>query len=246
MKTVSRGILAVAGVVTGFFTLIFLFQFNRYLSPALAGNLLSLGMAAFYAVTTYAGAVITVLAFKPSATVAKYLSGVGAAITAGFMLSALYLFTVDLASGMMVLVIMVGQAVIVAVVYVGAVMRAESSDSESVSETTHTTESSESQNPMSESDSETDVTEPESTEDNTEPAGQPDTTRDSDLYSGRDIDWWSGAQIFVGATIFLIAIPITVKSPVGVPILLVGLALIPSVRAWSIETLGRSDTGNAD
>jgi Flp pilus assembly protein TadB len=175
--------------------------------------------------------------------VAKYLSGVGVVVTVGFVLSALYLFTVDLASGMMVLIITVGQAVVVGLVYTGAVVSAGSSDSVSGSDTTLATDSSETQEPRSEPDPEPEsvATGDENIEDHTESAGTPDTTQDPESPSGQDIDWWDGAQIFIGATIFLIGIPITVQSPIGVLILLVGLALIPRIRAWSMETLGRSN-----
>ncbi|WP_277540104.1 hypothetical protein [Haloarcula laminariae] len=246
MKTASRGFLAFTGFVTGFLTLVFLFQFNRYLTPALTGDQLSLGMAAIYAVMAYAGTVVTILAFKPSVVVAKYMSGVGVAVTAGFVLSALYLFTVDLASGMMLLIITMGQAVVVGVVYVGAVSRRGSSDSEPENDTTPAMESSEPQKPREKLDSEPESvvpeTESENSEKETESVAQPDITQNTEISSERDIDWWGWAQIIVGATIFVIGIPITVQSPVGVPILLIGLALIPRVRAWSIETLGRSDT----
>lgn len=244
MRAVYRGILAVAGFVTGFLTLVFFFQFNRYLSPALAGDQLSLGMAAVYAVMTYAGVAVTVLAFKPSVTVAKYLSGVGGAVTAGFVLSALYLFTFDLASGMMVAIITVGQAVVVGVVYAGAVALAGRSDSESESDTTPPSESESktaAPNPLQEP-SHTETESIENYTDATEPADTTKTGPDTVPPSRRDIDWWGGTQIFAGVAIFLIGIPITIQSPVGVPILLIGLALIPRIRGWSMETLGRSST----
>jgi len=246
MKTVSRGILAVAGAVTGFLTLVFLFQFNRYLNPALAGDQLSLGMATIYAVMTYGGTVVTILAFKPSVTVAKYLSGVGVAVTAGFVLSALYLFTVDIASGIMVLFITVGQAVAVGVVYAGALARAGSSGSGSESDSALDTNPSKIREQRSKPDSEPNsaAVESDNIEAHTESTGTPESHNDipSESGTGQDIDWRSGAQIFSGVAIFLIGIPITIQSPVGVPILLIGLALIPRVRGWSMETLGRSST----
>lgn len=246
MKTVSRGILAGSGFVTGWLTLVFLFQFNRYLGPALAGDQLSLGMAAIFAVMTYAGAVITVLAFKPSVSVAKYLSGVGGVVTAGFVLSALYLLTTDLASGIMLVIVTMGQVLAVGIVYAGAVIRSDSSDSESESDTTPATDPSETQEPQSEPGPEPESTpvEPDSIDVHTKSTATPEShnTTSSESGTGRDIDWRSGGQIFAGIAIFLIGIPITIQSPVGVPILLIGLALIPRVRSWSMEILGRSST----
>lgn len=248
MKAVSRGILIVLGLVTGFFTLVFIFQFIRYLNIALVGDQLSIGMAAVYAVMTYAGVVVTILAFKPSTEVAKYLSGVGAVVTVGFAFSSLYLLIVDLASGMMILIITAGQVVVVGAVYVGAVIRSKSSYSESKTDSTHPTESSEVQESQSESDTNTDsnsvAAESDSMKRETQSKSNSelDTDASSGLKTGRDINWKGSVQIFAGVAIFLVGIPITIQSPVGVPILLIGLGLIPRIRSWSIKTLDNSNS----
>lgn len=231
MKPVSRGILAVIGFITGFLSLVFLFQTNRYLGRALAGDELSLGIFGIYLIMSYVGVSITVLAFKPNVTVAKYLSGAGVGVGVLLLLVGVYLFTTNISSGMMLLIFTGVQFTAAGIIYAVAHVRGDS-DGEPDPE-------SDPVSPESEPGPKPEPTEP--VDDHTLPR-EPADTSDSEQDTGRNIDWWGAAQIFAGVTVFLIGIPITVQSPVGVPILLIGLALIPRVRTWSMATLGRSET----
>jgi len=117
MGSGTRGILAVVGLVVGFLTIVFVSQFFRYLTPALTGDSLSLGMAGTYGVLTFAGTAVAILSFKPSRGMARYMSGVGAAVTGLYVLAGAYLLSIDLSAGMLVLVITTGNIIATAVLY---------------------------------------------------------------------------------------------------------------------------------
>jgi len=136
MSSVKRGILAVVGLVVGFLTLVFVSQFFRYLTPALAGDSLSLGMAGTYGVLTFSGTSIAILSFKPSRDVARYMSGAGAAVTGLYVLTGAYLLIVDLSAGMLVLIITTGNIIATAVLYAIATGGGSTSDSETDPKTT--------------------------------------------------------------------------------------------------------------
>lgn len=246
MKSVSRGLLAVVGFVFGFLTLVFIFQLDKYLQLALIGDEMSLAMAGVYVILSYTGAILTVLSFKPKATVAKYLGGVGVGIGGLFLLSGFYLFSTDTSSSILLAIYAGVQGSIGAGIYAAGRARGKNGESDSESETTstepesHETDST-STNPDPDTASDESAVEPETPSQN-EPREREDTP-DSSSDSSRDIDWWTAVQIFAGAAIFLIGIPLTIQSPVGVPILLFGLALIPRIRNWEMETLGGSETG---
>lgn len=256
MGSGKRGALAVVGIIVGFLTLVFVSQMFRYMTPALYGDQLSLGMWGIYVVLTYCGATVSLWSFIPRVSVGKYLGGAGGAVAAALVLLSLYLFvTGGIASGMMLLIITVGQIIAAGVVYV--VAQSWDSDSASESDSAPSTEPSPERDHESgtelerESHSEpnpepaTTRVEPENTPNSpsesrehtdTDPAPHPET----DSNSGWDIDWRTGGQLFAGVTLIIIGIPITVASPVGVPILVLGFALIPRVRSWSMRKLGRS------
>jgi hypothetical protein len=259
MGSAKRGALAVLGIVSGFLTLVFLSQMFRYMTPALYGDQMSLGMWGIYVVLTYTGASVAIVSFMPRTTTAKYLGGAGGAVAAGLVLTSLYLFTIDLASGMMLLIITGGQVTVAGLVYGIAVSRENDRDSSvSEPEPTHTSEpESESEResgPSSEPTVEQVEPEPEPEPENTHNARdasdtqgshpESNTATDTETGTGRSIDWRTGGQIFAGVVVFLIGIPITVASPIGVPLLVLGLALIPHVRSWSMQKLGRSSTAD--
>lgn len=237
MKSVSRGLLAVVGIVGGFFTLVFLTQTARYLPPALAGHDISIGMSGFYLILSYFGTTVTVLSFIPKTMTAKYLSGGGVGLAGILLLSTVYLFTVDIASGLMLLVITAIQSAIAAGVFLAAHSLGDGGEFDPE-------QASGSVEAQPERSSNESIDEPSSSAQNM--PGQSTEEIDPDPKSSRDINWWEGAQIFSGGTIFLVGIPITVQSPVGVPILLVGLALIPRIRSWALDKLGKPETDNND
>ena len=229
MGSAKRGVLAVLGIIAGFFSLVFVSQMFRYMTPAFAGDPMSLGMWGVYVVLTYIGVTVTIVSFLPRATTGKYLGGAGGAVTAVLVLIALYLFTVDATSAIMLLMITAGQAAVAGLVYGVSASRVDESGSAATEPA---------REPVEPDPENTPEPEPEP-----EPEPAPDTSNSPvDTGTGRDIDWRTGGQIFAGVAVFLIGIPITVASPVGVPILVLGLALIPRVRSWSMQKLGRSST----
>lgn len=240
MPSGKRGALAVVGIIAGFLTLVFVSQMFRYMTPAMLGDQLSLGMWSIYVVLTYTGATVTLWSFIPRVSVAKYLGGAGGAVAAALVLIALYLFaTGEIVSGLMLLIITGGQAVVAGIVY--GIARSRESDPDSTPETDPEIEPERTLEREASPEPVTTHAEPEST---TETVSKSPDNADTNLKSapgsGREIDWRTGGQIFAGGVLILIGIPITIESPVGVPILLAGLALIPRVRSWSMRTLGRS------
>jgi len=223
VKSIYRGILAVIGVLAGFFTLVFLSQTYRYLQLALIGDELSLGMFGVYVLLSFAGGTATVVCFRPKSTTAKYLSGMGIGAGGMLFLVSLYLFTSDISSGLMLLIFAVVQIAIAAMVYGGARILSSDSDEQSSTPSEHTPE--------------TTMTESASKQSNSS----------AELGLG-EIDWglwFRGAQTLIGVSLFAAGIPITIDSPVGVPVLVVGLTLIPAVRRWGRGKLSRAKSAQS-
>lgn len=252
MDSAKRGVLAAFGLVVGFLTLVFVSQMFRYMTPALYGDQLSLGMWGIYVVLTYVGGAISIWSFVPRVSVGKALGGLGLGVGGLLAILGVYLFaTSAFASGLMTLIFAVVTGAAGVIVYLFANSRAGGSDTDGTPDSALSSEPAPGREVESEPVTQEPEPEPVTThvepENTAEPASEPRENTGTDVEpepeSGRDIDWKRGAQVFGGVVVVLIGIPITIQSPVGVPIVVLGLALIPRVREWGMNTLGRSSTG---
>lgn len=263
MKPIYRGALATGGIITGFLTLVFLFQTVRYLNLALLGDLVSLGMFGIYVLLTSASATATAIAFIPRYTTAKYVSGAGIGVGSLLFLTAVYLFTTDIASGMMMLLFAVMQLGVAGGVYAVAHSMDSTNDEDdqpAAREVGHGAESAEdsvrseaatggksSSAVMREEpdhDDESEVSESAGGESDSGEAMDDKSERpfETPMSSSDGVDRgrvWRAVQVFTGLVVFIVGLPLTIQSPVGVPVLVLGLAIIPAVRKLGMEKLGR-------
>ena len=246
MSTLSRGVLAFVGLVTAFFTLVFLSQMFRYLNLALLGDQLAIGMFAAYVISSFLGVSITALAFRPEESTATYASGVGVGVGGLLALASLYLFTSSLTNGMFLLIFAGIQFVAVGAVYGGSrVLREERSSSgqDAVVETEGGSEAGEAV--VNEVEPETESEVRSQSEREVEPSSTPaagasrsvEPETESSESMGSKVGRW--AQNALGAGVFLLGVIYTSQDPVWFPMMLVGLAIIPDVRSSVREAVGR-------
>lgn len=241
------------GLVAAFFTLGFLSLTGRYMNRALLGVEVALGMFGFYVILTYAALTVAIVGFRPRYSTVRYMGGTGLGLGAVGVLLAILLFTSDGSAGILMLIVTLFLLGLSVTIY--AVGRAFDDDYEASDEevresakdeqrqavATSETQSRETVEPEPVKESESrEASEPVATD---EPEGVRDPepteveTESTESETDDGIDWVRGGQIFVGATLFIVGAVITIQSPLGVPIFIAGLALIPRVRSWSMEKL---------